>query len=181
MNDSISRKAAIKAFKDFLTIHDSRGVEYLCSAVTMDGVNKILSDLPSVQLQRMSDDETCDSCRYRDNELDEDPCNRCTPRDSRYCPDSKREWYQKGYEAGQKSVQPQRWIPVSETSPPSGEPVNVSCHDDSGDTAFDYTSCGWITTNGEYWIVDNEINSFVVAWMPLPKPYKEEQDESRMD
>ena len=47
--DTISRQAAIKAFKDFLTIHDSRGVEYLCSAVTMDGVNKILSDLPSAQ------------------------------------------------------------------------------------------------------------------------------------
>ena len=50
--DTISRQAAIKAFKDFLTIHDSRGVEYLCSAVTMDGVNKILSDLPSAQPER---------------------------------------------------------------------------------------------------------------------------------
>ena len=47
--DLIDRQAAIKAFKDFLTIHDSRGIEYLCSAVTMDGVNKILSDLPSAQ------------------------------------------------------------------------------------------------------------------------------------
>lgn len=75
------------------------------------------------------------------------------------------------------SVQPQRWIPVSETLPPSVELVNVSCHDDSGDTTFDYTSCGWITTNGEYWIVDNEINSFVVAWMPLPKPWKGEKHE----
>lgn len=50
--DVISRQAAIKAFKDFLTIHDSRGVEYLCPAVTMDGVNKILSDLPSAQPER---------------------------------------------------------------------------------------------------------------------------------
>lgn len=49
VGDTISRQAAIKAFKNFLTIHDSRGVEYLCSAVTMDGVNKILSDLPSVE------------------------------------------------------------------------------------------------------------------------------------
>ena len=49
VGDMISRQAAIKAFKNFLTIHDSRGVEYLCSAVTMDGVNKILSDLPSVE------------------------------------------------------------------------------------------------------------------------------------
>lgn len=47
VGDMISRQAVIKAFKDFLTIHDSRGVTYLCSAVTMDGVYKILSDLPS--------------------------------------------------------------------------------------------------------------------------------------
>ena len=51
MDDLISRQAAIKAFKNFLTIHDSRGVEYLCSAVTMDGVNKILSDLPSADAE----------------------------------------------------------------------------------------------------------------------------------
>ena len=51
MADLIDRQAAIKAFKNFLTIHDSRGVEYLCSAVTMDGVNKILSDLPSVEAE----------------------------------------------------------------------------------------------------------------------------------
>ena len=147
-------------------------------AVTLAGLLEVkVAELgaPSAQPQRMSDDETCDSCRYRDNEINEAPCNECTPKNSHYCPNSKREWYQKGYEAGQKSVQPQRWIPVSEALPPSGEPVNVSCHDDSGDTAFDYTSCGWITTNGEYWVVDNEINSFVVAWMPLPKPWKGEE------
>ena len=53
MDDMISRQAAIKAFKDSLTIHDSRGAEYLCSAVTMDGVNRILSDLPSVQPEHL--------------------------------------------------------------------------------------------------------------------------------
>ena len=53
MDDLISRQAAIKAFKDFLTIHDSRGAEYLCSAVTMDGVNRILSDLPSAQPEHL--------------------------------------------------------------------------------------------------------------------------------
>ena len=67
-----------------------------------------------------------------------------------------------------------KWIPVSEGMPKGQELVNVSCHDTSGDTSFDYTSSGWVTTNGEYWIVDNEINNYVVAWMPLPKPYKEE-------
>ena len=73
------------------------------------------------------------------------------------------------------SVQEQQWIPVSEGIPKGQELVNVSCHDTSGDTSFDYTSSGWVTTDGEYWIVDNEINNYVVAWMPLPKPYKEEK------
>ena len=68
------------------------------------------------------------------------------------------------------------WIPCDKRLPKGQELVNVSCHDDSGDTAYDYSSCGWVTPDGEYWIVDNEINSFVVAWMPLPKPYKGETE-----
>lgn len=71
-----------------------------------------------------------------------------------------------------------QWIPCSERLPHGScsDLVNVSIHDDSGDTPFDYTSCGWVTTDGEYWIVDNEINNHVVAWMPLPEPYKGEQE-----
>ena len=70
------------------------------------------------------------------------------------------------------------WIPCSERLPHGScsDLVNVSIHDDSGDTPFDYTSCGWVTTDGEYWIVDNEINNHVIAWMPLPKPYGGEND-----
>ena len=89
------------------------------------------------------------------------------------------------YESGVKVInhlekmqsEPQ-WIPCSERLPHGSysDLVNVSIHDDSGDTPFDYTSCGWVTTDGEYWIVDNEINNHVVAWMPLPEPYKGEQE-----
>lgn len=70
------------------------------------------------------------------------------------------------------------WIPCSERLPHGScsDLVNVSIHDDSGDTPYDYTSCGWVTTDGEYWIVDNEINNHVVAWMPLPKPYGGESE-----
>lgn len=66
------------------------------------------------------------------------------------------------------------WIPVSERLPDGQTEVIVSCIDNSGDTKFSYTSSGWVTTDKEYWIVDNEINPFVVAWMPLPKPYRED-------
>lgn len=68
VDDLISRQATIKAFKDFLTIHDSRGVEYLCSAVTMDGVNKILSDLSSVDAVRVV---RCKNCIYCELNTDE--------------------------------------------------------------------------------------------------------------
>lgn len=69
-----------------------------------------------------------------------------------------------------------QWIPCSERLPHGScsDLVNVSIHEDSGDTPFDYTSCGWVTTDGEYWIVDNEINNHVIAWMPLPECYKGE-------
>lgn len=72
----------------------------------------------------------------------------------------------------------QRWIPCSERLPHGScsDLVNVSIHDDSGDTPYDYTSCGWVTTDGEYWIVDGEINNHVVAWMPLPEPWRGEEE-----
>ena len=71
------------------------------------------------------------------------------------------------------SAQPeQRWIPVRERLPEGQTEVIVSCMDNSGDTEFLYTSSGWMTTDREYWIVDNEINSFVIAWMPMPEPWR---------
>lgn len=74
------------------------------------------------------------------------------------------------------TIEPEpHWIPCSERLPEARTEVIVSCTDDSGDTKFRYMSSGWVTTNKEYWIVDNEINNFVVAWMPLLEPYKGEQ------
>lgn len=73
------------------------------------------------------------------------------------------------------SVEPIRWTPISEGLPPSGEEVIVSVCDESGDTKYNYTSHGWLTTDKEYWIVDNEINNYVVAWMLSPEPYRKEK------
>ena len=72
------------------------------------------------------------------------------------------------------SRQGQRWIPVKERMPVGEERVIVSCHDDAGDTGFDYVSVGWTTRDSMYWIVEDEINYYVCAWMPFPEPYKEE-------
>lgn len=84
--------------------------------------------------------------------------------------------YEEGYGQAKFDYEPY-WIPCSERLPNSQTEVIVSCRDDSADTICRYTASGWITTNGEYWIVDNEINPYVVAWMPLPKPYREESEE----
>lgn len=75
-----------------------------------------------------------------------------------------------------KAINAERWISCSERLPEAQTEVIVSCTDDSGDTKFRYTSSGWVTTDKEYWIVDNEINNFVVAWREMPEPYKGEQD-----
>ena len=67
------------------------------------------------------------------------------------------------------------WIPVSERLPKARESVILSTKEWTGE------GCYWETTkhhviwkgyrwNATYW--DDE----VIAWMPLPKPYKEEQD-----
>ena len=71
------------------------------------------------------------------------------------------------------STEPEmKWIPVTEALPINDVDVIVSVLDDSGDTPYRFTSVGWCTPNGQYWVVDNEICYGVIAWMPLPKPAK---------
>lgn len=67
------------------------------------------------------------------------------------------------------------WRRVEDELPRGQELVIVAVKDTAGDTPFWYTQCGWITTDGEYWIVDNEVCDYVVAWMPLPEPPKEDE------
>ena len=69
------------------------------------------------------------------------------------------------------TIEPERrWIPVTEKLPINGVDVIVSVLDDSGDTPYRFTSVGWCITNGQYWVVDNEMCYGVIAWMPLPEP-----------
>lgn len=67
-----------------------------------------------------------------------------------------------------------KWIPVTEALPINGVDVIVSVLDDSGDTPYRFTSVGWCITNGQYWVVDNEMCYGVIAWMPLPEPQRGE-------
>lgn len=70
-------------------------------------------------------------------------------------------------------IEPERkWIPVTEALPINDVDVIVSVLDNSGDTPYRFTSVGWCTPNGQYWVVDNEMCYGVIAWMPLPEPWK---------
>ena len=97
--------------------------------------------------------------------------------------DERNEWMVKGVMsnivtpiiASQPTINP--WIPVSSYLPLPMSNVIVSVHDDSGDGAFDYIGWGWMTHDNRIWVVDNEENSMVSAWMPLPKPYEEGNNE----
>lgn len=73
------------------------------------------------------------------------------------------------------SAEPERkWTPVTEKLPWTDTNVLVTVLDDSGDTPWSYTSIGWLTPDGKYWVVDNEVCYGVVAWMPLPEPWRGE-------
>ena len=70
------------------------------------------------------------------------------------------------------SAEPElKWIPVTEALPINDVDVIVSVLDNSGDTPYRFTSVGWCTPDGQYWVVDNEMCYGVIAWMPLPEPW----------
>ena len=66
--------------------------------------------------------------------------------------------------------QEQQWIPVSEGFPKVGQTVICQCR-------ADILKLLKLDRNGD-WYQDAEhvyMKGFVIAWMPLPKPYKEER------
>ena len=67
------------------------------------------------------------------------------------------------------------WIPVSERLPEACKEVLVTIKDDSADSPNYYTSVGWYYN--EIWIAENTVCYQVTAWMPLPEPYKEKNDD----
>ena len=66
----------------------------------------------------------------------------------------------------------QRWIPLSERFPEDGQKVLCQCQAEIVDVFTRSKSVGWIEDDTNAYMP-----LFVVAWMPLPEPYKAESEE----
>lgn len=80
-------------------------------------------------------------------------------------------------------VQPMRWIPVTERLPEDEKKHYWVCMDTGYQCECRWTNINHIwtdlTTNWHWHIMDIPQYSHVVAWMPLPEPWKEgEADEA---
>ena len=143
----ISRQAAVDAVEELDIPED------MCVFEILSHIEVALGTLPSAQPKF---DEWCDDCKEYDKE------RHCCPRWNRVIRETVDDM---------KAAQP-GWIPCSERLPEGEEKVIVSIHDDSGDYAIDYSSSGWYVPAGDFWVVENETNSRVIAWMPLPEPWE---------
>ena len=96
-------------------------------------------------------------------------CSDCT----------RRKFYMDGYEAGRRDSQ--RWIPCSERMPEEGvNPITrdwyiylVSVSFGNGIVDIRHYKFG----KGHWWHGDAIMDKYVLAWMPLPEPYREEGEQ----
>lgn len=63
------------------------------------------------------------------------------------------------------------WIPVSEQLPE--ETDDYLCCDEDG-----YIAIGFFSTSRKEWCFNEKIDN-VIAWMPLPKPYRTNKEEKQ--
>ena len=101
-------------------------------------------------------DEWCTDCTEYDNE------KHCCPRFNRVI-----------RSAIEDSKLKQRWIPVSGELPNFAQRVLVSTANYVYEAIYFDEDAGWSTYNVTFKDVDE---SDILAWMPLPEPYQEEQD-----
>ena len=107
----------------------------------------------------------CDVCRFNPpSSADGKPCTMCPAEPSH------------AEEVKKGEAMAQRWIPVSERLPEDVEvgeqyPTVIFCTKDATYAGF-YEHC----RDGNWWSDDEDyIVDGVIAWMPLPKPYKGDQ------
>ena len=87
--------------------------------------------------------------------------------------------YERAYKRGKSDAEQTRWIPVSEKLPKAGEYVgNVAKYYIVQNEHGDMLVARY--THSEYWEQIYQLKPIgdeIVAWMPLPEPYKAERSE----
>lgn len=169
--DCISRQAAIDAITE---IDDGINMD-----IYTNEVRELLREVPSVQPDIARDIATilenekdmrvisqnagrnCKTCRYNGKEWDEEPCDSCTMggENNHYKPE-------------------QRWIPVTERLPEKRRETYWVCTDTEAQCECRWTDNKFGLGSSEWgWsIFDYPQYSKVVAWMPLPEPWRGGQD-----
>lgn len=71
------------------------------------------------------------------------------------------------------TVEVPEWIPCSERLPESDDYVIITILDERGDAPYRYVDFGWYLDAANCWIVASEQRIDVIAWMPLPRAFKE--------
>ena len=152
--DLISRAAAIDAIKAASKeiqhwLWEAEGCEGYCAMVA--DVETCLDDLPSVQPYSEADIQKM-------QDLEQAEIQKA---------------YELGREEGQKEAQPEhRWIPCKTALPEKGQYVLCQCRVGIMDVLHLTDDNGWYKDSTHIYM-----HGFVLAWMPLPKPYREEGTE----
>ena len=73
---------------------------------------------------------------------------------------------------GREKMDSIEWISVQDRLPIVGEDVLVTIRDETGDTAYSYTTTGWYSGQGYKFVVDDEYNNYVTHWTSFPRPYR---------
>ena len=73
-----------------------------------------------------------------------------------------------------KTLSQSRWIPVSDRLPERSVWVLAYCKTEDG---YEYQDVLLIHKYSGLWCDNDEFNDTVIAWMPLPEPYKAESEE----
>lgn len=93
---------------------------------------------------------------------------------------SRRKWYQKGYEDGNKN---DGWISVDEQLPEEKQSVLVQWekYDRHLNVTLTYLDVMWLddAEEGVFETINGVPNGKVIAWRPLPEPYRPERSEGK--
>jgi len=139
--------------------------------VLVNEMEAIFSDIR----EKNVDDSVCGLCEYDCDHGVDGYANECPGFERDDCFKLKDE-YRKEWESIKDlpSVKPEaEWIPVSEKLP--DEKDYCLCCDKDG-----YITIGFVSKWSKQWCFDDpEVDIDVIAWMPLPEPYKAESEDKK--